>query len=130
MAPTVLVEISESNADAARLDQMTRRLLGDLRRHGLQIERPAVQAPDGAKSGSAVAVASLLVALAGTPAANALVNGIFAWLGPRRASVKISCGDGSIELSAATAEEQRRLIEWLRTCHEETREREQGGREG
>lgn len=128
MAPTVLVEISQENADDARLDQLSRQLLDHLRKHGLQAGRATGRAPAGAKSGAAVAVASLLVALAGTPAMKAFVNGMFAWLGPRRASVKVSCGDSSIELSAATAEEQRELIEWLRTCHQETPDRD--GREG
>ncbi len=130
MAPTLLVEVSEWNADVARLDQLSRRLLADLRRQGVQVERSAGAAPVGAKSASAVAVAGLVVALARTPAAQAFVNGVFAWLGPRKGSVKISCGDNSIELSAATADEQRRLIEWLQTCNGETREQTPGDQEG
>ncbi|TDB92491.1 hypothetical protein [Actinomadura sp. 7K534] len=126
MTPVVLVEIAESGADAARLDLLGRRLLRDLRDLGLDAERPAVQPPPGAKSGTSVAVASLLVGLAGTPALVALVNGLFGWLGPRRGNVKISCGDRSIELSAATPAEGQRLFEWLQACERETPEMNEG----
>ncbi|WP_024934407.1 effector-associated constant component EACC1 [Actinomadura welshii] len=122
MTRTVLVEIHERGADPVRLDQLSRHLLKDLRRVGVQAERRAVRAPAGAKSGSAVAIATLLVGLGGTPAMEAFVNGIFGWLGPRRGNIKISCGDRSVELSAATPGERRELLEWLLTCDEETRD--------
>ena len=119
MTSVVLVEISESGADPERLDQLSRRLLKDLRELGLDAERPTGRAPAGAKSGTAVALMGLVVAFAGTPAMTALVNGLFNWLGPRRGSVKISCGDRSIELSSATPAEGQRLYEWLRTCDQQ-----------
>jgi hypothetical protein len=129
MTQTLLVEIHEHGADPARLDQLSRHLLKDLRRLGLRTERQPVRAPAGTKSGSAVAVASLLVGLAGTPALKAFVTGIFDWLGPRRGSVKISCGDRSVELSTATPAERRELFEWLQTCDEETRNPDRNSRD-
>lgn len=121
MTRTLLVEIHDRDADLVRLDQLSRLLLRDLRRLGLDTERRPVRAPSGTKSGSAVAVASLLVGLAGTPALKAFVNGIFDWLGPRNGSVKISCGDRSIELATATPGERRELFEWLLACDETMR---------
>jgi hypothetical protein len=122
MTAVLLVEIAEHGADPARLDELSRRLLRDLRDLGLDAARPTAPPPAGAKSASAVAVASLLVGLAGRPALVALVNGLFGWLGPRRGNVKISCGDRSIELSAATPAEGQRLFEWLQECDQRTPE--------
>ncbi|MCP9968171.1 hypothetical protein LUW76_22610 [Actinomadura madurae] len=113
------MEIFEEDADRLRLDELSRRLLKDLRRGGLDVERSAAEAPAGAKSGAAVAISSLLVAFSGAAGGKALVQGIFSWLGPRRGSVKISCGDRVIELSAATPERQQQLFEWLQSCGEE-----------
>lgn len=120
ITPAVSIEVSEDGADPARLDQSSRHLLRDLRKLGLPAELPAAQAPPGAKSGSAIAIATLLVGLAGTSASGSLVIGIFNWLGPRRGKVKISYGDTSIELSAATRAERDRLIEWLQANTEQT----------
>ncbi|TDC60801.1 hypothetical protein E1200_29885 [Actinomadura sp. GC306] len=116
MTAVVVLEIAENGADAARLDLLSRRLLRDLRDLGLDAERLAVAPPAGAKSGTSGAVTSLVVGLAGTQALVAMINGLFGWLGPRRGNVKISCGDRSIELSAATPAEGQRLFEWLQTC--------------
>ncbi|MEU5883487.1 hypothetical protein [Spirillospora sp. NPDC047279] len=113
MTLVVMVEVSEEGADAVRMDQASRRLLTDLRSRGLDAERAAVRAPEGAKSAAATSLATLLIGLASTSAIGAMVNGIFGWLGPRKGSVKVSCGDRSIELSAATTAERDQLIEWL-----------------
>ncbi|WP_344899184.1 effector-associated constant component EACC1 [Actinomadura meridiana] len=88
-------------------------MLRDLRRLGLAASLPPARAPRGAKSGAAVTLATLLVAISGSAASRALVTGIFGWLGPRKGKVKISSGDTSIELSAATPAERERLVEWL-----------------
>jgi hypothetical protein len=119
MACTVQVEIFEDNADRLRLDELSRRLLKDLRSGGLDAERSAAEAPAGAKAGAAVAISSLLVAFSGAAGGRVLVQSIFSWLGPRRGSVKISCGDQAIELSTATPEMQQQLFEWLQSCSEE-----------
>ncbi|HEY8482336.1 MAG TPA: hypothetical protein VIL71_21130 [Spirillospora sp.] len=119
MTPVVSVEISEDGADPVRLDRLGRRLLRDLHDLGLDARHAASPAPAGAKSGSSAVGTSLLVAIAGAPAMAALVNGIFGWLRPRRGTVKISCGDRSIELSAATPAEGRRLFEWLQECDQQ-----------
>lgn len=115
MASSVMIEISEDNSDSLRLDQSSRRLLLDLRRLGLAASLPSAQTPPGAKAAGAITLATLVVGLSGPAAARALVTGLFAWLGPRKGSVKISSGDTSIELSAATRAERERLVEWLTT---------------
>ncbi|MGI5417751.1 effector-associated constant component EACC1 [Actinomadura luteofluorescens] len=128
MARTLLVEIFDHDADPVRLDQLSRNLLRDLRRLGLRTDRRPVEAPAGAKAASAVAISTLVVGLAGTAAFKAFVNGVFEWLGPRRGGLKISCGDRSVELSAATPGERRELLEWLLACDGEAGDRSLDGR--
>ncbi|WP_168221122.1 hypothetical protein [Actinomadura sp. WMMA1423] len=128
MTRTVLVEVFDHDADPPRLDQLSRHLLRELRELGLQTVREPVRAPAGTKAGSAVTISTLAVALAGTPTCKAFVTGVFGWLGPRRGGLKISCGDRSVELSAATPGERQELLEWLLRCDGETWEQDRDGR--
>ncbi|SNS82844.1 effector-associated constant component EACC1 [Actinomadura mexicana] len=116
MTRTLLVEILDHDADPVRLDQLSRHLLRDLRKLGLKTDRRPVAVPAGAKSAAAAALSALVVGLAGRSAVTAFVSGVFEWLGPRRGGLKISCGDRSVELSAATPGERRELLEWLLAC--------------
>lgn len=127
MTRTLLVEVFEHEADPARLDQLSRQLLRELRKLGLPTDRQPVRAPTGTKAGSATAISTLAVALMGKPALEAFVNGVFGWLGPRRGGLKISCGDRSVDLSAATPGERRELLEWLLRCDGGAWERDRDG---
>jgi hypothetical protein len=111
---SVRIELFEGNADLERLDDLSRNLRNDLRHREISVDLLPARAPSGAKSGTAVTVGALVALVMSSPAVASLVTGIFDWLGRSRVrSVKISCGDKSIELSSATAEERRRLIELL-----------------
>ncbi|WP_433337076.1 effector-associated constant component EACC1 [Spirillospora sp. CA-294931] len=111
MAPTVTLEITEDNADQLRLDLLGRQLLKELRRLGLNAERPRTQAPHG----KPITVGTLLVAMTGIPATHSLANAVLAWLAPRKGRVKVACDGSTIEVSTPTPAERERLTEWLLT---------------
>ncbi len=71
-------------------------------------------APTGAK-GDAVEWGTLLVGVVSSGALTALVTTASSWLGRQRGgSVRVRIGDDELELTGATSEEQRRLVDaWL-----------------
>jgi hypothetical protein len=75
----------------------------------------SADAPDGAKSGNAVEWGTLLVAVVSSGALTALVNAVGAWAARQRGgSVSVKIGADELVLSAASREDQRRLVEeWL-----------------
>jgi Effector Associated Constant Component 1 len=115
---TALLEISEEHADPLRMDELTRLLYRDMTDRGLRVERGAVSAPPGSKSGTAAVIGAVTVAAASSPVIVALVEGVFAWLTAGRIArvqrtIKITRGDASIELSDPSPEQKQQLIEWL-----------------
>jgi hypothetical protein len=112
--PEVQLRLSEDGADLERIDDLSRGLLNDLRARELLVDHCSVDAPSGAKSGTALTLGALMVALANSSAAANFVTGIFDWLRQGRArSVKLTIDERSIELSSASAEQQQQLIKWL-----------------
>jgi hypothetical protein len=77
---TVRVEVSETDADLRRLDQLSRNLLREFRALGVEAERSREEAPAGSKSGIAVTVWALAVAAGNSPGFANLVSGMFGWL--------------------------------------------------
>jgi hypothetical protein len=71
-------------------------------------------APAGAK-GAAVEWGTLLVGVVSSGALTALITTASSWLGRQRGgSVRVRIGDDELELTGATSEEQRRLVDaWL-----------------
>jgi Effector Associated Constant Component 1 len=118
---TVQVEISEADADLRRIDQLSRNLLREFRAQGVEAERSREEAPAGSKSGTAVTVWALAVAVGNSPSFANLVSGMFGWLERGRGrTVKLVHGDRSIEISSASATQQRQLLaEWLEACAKE-----------
>jgi hypothetical protein len=121
MPLTVRVEVSETDADLRRLDQLSRNLLREFRALGVQAERSREEAPAGSKSGTAVTVWALAVAVGNSPGFANLVSGMFGWLERGRGrTIKLVDGDRSIEISSASSTQQRQLLaEWLEACDQE-----------
>jgi hypothetical protein len=117
------VQVSEDGADAARLDTVT----GYLREDLLQLDVDDVTAqragppPPGARAFDATAVGGLVVTLVGSAdGLRAVVSAIRAWLGRGqgvRRTVRLELGGDALELSAASAADQERLIELFISRH-------------
>jgi hypothetical protein len=108
------VEIGvEPDADAAELDEVTALLRQDLLELDVDnVDRPpGGPAPPGTRAVDAAILGSLVVST-GPAVIGAVVRTLEGWLRRRpNRSVKIEIGDDSIELTDASAEDQRRLIE-------------------
>jgi hypothetical protein len=110
------IQVSEDGADAARLDAVT----GYLRQDLIQLDvddvtaEPAGPPPPGARAVDATAIGGLLVALGNSAdGLRSVVSAIQAWLGRGsgvRRTVRLELGGDALELSAASAADQERLI--------------------
>jgi hypothetical protein len=117
------VQVSEDGADAARLDAVT----GYLRQDLLQLDvddvtaQPTGPPPPGARAIDATAIGGLVVTLVGSAdGLRAVVGAIRAWLGRGqgvRRTVRLELGGDALELSAASAADQERLIELFISRH-------------
>jgi hypothetical protein len=108
-------------AEAAELDEATRQLREELLQLDVEdVTRPAEAAPAGARGVDVGALGTLLVT-AGQSAITAIVGTLGSWLSrhPRR-TVKLQIGDDAIELTGASAEQQRQLLEAFLARHRET----------
>jgi hypothetical protein len=111
------IEVFEPDADAEAVDV----LAGDLRLELLDLDVDSVSAvtlgpaPEGSKGLELLAVGALLVRVKDSlPVVNAVLTGARAWLARAalsRRSLKITVDGRTLELSAATAEQQERLVE-------------------
>ena len=117
MADALALELSEVGADPARLEELTTRLRSELLDLDVNdVERvSAGEAPDGSRAIELAAVGALLVTMEQSGALVAkVVSTIREWLKrdpePTRA-VKITLGDQTIELTAASSDQQDRLVE-------------------
>ena len=116
MSSALAIELTETGSDPERIDELTTRLRGEL----LDLDVEAVErvsagpAPDGSRAIELAAIGALLVTVeqSGELVAK-VVNTIREWLKrdpePTR-TVKISLGNRVIELTAASNEQQDRLI--------------------
>jgi hypothetical protein len=116
MGSTLAIELSEAGSDPARLDELTTRLREELLDLDVDdVERVSGgEAPDGSRAIELAAIGALLVTMqqSGELVAK-VVNTIRAWLKrdpePTR-KVQITLGDRTIELTAASNEQQDRLV--------------------
>lgn len=111
------IELFEPDADEQALDQLT----ADLREELLDLDVDAVvpvtagPAPEGSKGLELVAVGALLVQVKNTlPLVASVVSTVRGWLqrsGSSGRSLKVTIDGHTLELSAATPEQQERLVE-------------------
>lgn len=121
----VLVSLAEAGADDARLDTLTRQLRDELRRLDVRDVRPApatTEPPPGSRGFDVAAVSQLVVAMVGTQGLAAVVSTVLGWLGrgheaPR--TVRLELAGDVLELSAASSEEQDRLVAIFLSKHAE-----------
>ena len=122
MDADVRVELVEPDGDSEALDVLMR----DLRQELLQLDVESVStvpvgpAPKGSKGLDMAAAAALLVQVQGSVTAlSMVVSAVRTWLQRGKdpgASVKLTIGDQTLELSRATTEQQERLVqEFLRS---------------
>jgi len=124
----VYVQIREDDAaDDAWLEGLARSLLKELRDRGLEASRPVGEAPEGAKSGATSTLATLVIALAGSPGVVALASALLDWVRHgRQRHLRLTAGDSTIEISSLTAAQQdRTLTAWLES-HLPTQDPEDG----
>jgi len=103
----------DPGADAAELEEHTLQLRSELRELDVDdVERRSTSAlPEGAKGVDAALVGTLIIT-AGREAISAVVRTVAGWVsrsGGR--AVKIQLGDDVLELSNASREEQRRVVD-------------------
>jgi hypothetical protein len=116
MSSALAIELSEAGSDPARLDELTNRLREELLDLDVDdVERvSAGEAPAGTRAIELAAIGALLVTMqqSGVLVAK-VVNTVREWLKrdpePTRA-VKITLGDRTIELTAASSEQQDKLV--------------------
>ena len=123
MVRELTVRVSESGADAERLDEVTR----FVRRELLELDIGDVTAlrtgapPPGARAIDAIAMGGLLVTLGQSassiaPVVSALRNWLARGSGPRR-TVRLEIEGDVLELSEASVTEQTRLIDMFVSRH-------------
>ena len=117
------IELVEPDGDPEAVDELVRNLRLEL----LQVDVdsvssvPAGPAPPGSKGVELAAVAALIVQLKGSAVTiTSVVSAVRAWLQrgkpPPGRTLKITIGERTLELSAATAEQQGQLVqEFLRS---------------
>ncbi len=113
----VRIELFEPDGDEELLDELTRGLRQEL----LELDVDAVEpvsagpAPEGSKGLDLAAIGALLVTVKGSvTVVSSVVETVRAWLrrgsSPQR-SLKITVEGRTLELSAATTEQQQQLVE-------------------
>jgi hypothetical protein len=115
----VRVELSEPGTDDERLEELSLRLAGELRELDVDAVGPAVEgeAPPGTRSALVAAAGALVVSMRPSVGQLTAVVGLVRdWLrrspGPR--SVKVTIDGDTLEITGASDELQRRVVEdWI-----------------
>lgn len=117
MATELRIELFEPDADPATLDELTRTLRTELLDLDVDsiTQPPASPAPEGSKGLELVAIGALLVQVKNSiPVITSVVSAVRSWLqrgtSPGR-SLKITVDGRTLELTAATAEQQQQIVE-------------------
>jgi hypothetical protein len=120
---SISVSLSESGADDERLDTLTRQMRDELRQLDVRDVRPApagTHPPPGSRGIDVASVGGLVVAMVGTQGLAGVISTVLGWLGrghgaPR--NVRLELDGDVLELSAATSEQQDRLVEMFLSQH-------------
>jgi hypothetical protein len=109
---TVVLELSDSAADPSEQDEATMSLLDELRLVDVdRLERAVQSAPPGTRAPDAQTIDTLIAVLSSPIVLQGVVDVVRSWLTRRdRGAVQIKIGADSIEVSAATSEQQADLI--------------------
>jgi hypothetical protein len=115
----VLHSAAETDDDAERATRQLRRTLAELD-FPVSGFAPAGSLPEEAKSGTALAVGELVVALSASGGVLVtLISALRDWLGGRSAShrISVSINGDTLELEGATSAERERLIQAFISAH-------------
>jgi len=112
----LVLRIEEDGADDDRLDSLATTLREELLALDVDgVRRPSAgAAPDGSRALELAAIGALLVTLKGTTEViSSVVSAIRGWLsrGSSGRSVEVTIGDRTLKLTAATPEQQDRMVE-------------------
>jgi hypothetical protein len=115
----IRLDLTEPGSDDERLEQLSLRLADELR--GLDVDgvAPATggTAPDGTRSALAAVAGALVVSLRpNTQQLTAVVGMIWTWVrrSPVQRTVKVTIAGDTLELSGASDELQRRVVDdWI-----------------
>lgn len=117
VATELRIELFEPDADPATVDELTRNLRNELLDLDVDsITQPVVgPAPEGSKGLELMAIGALLVQVKNSiPLVTSVVSAVRSWLqrgaSPGR-SLKVTVDGHSLELTAATDEQQQRIVE-------------------
>lgn len=111
--------VLDPQADAAEIEARTLQLREELLDLEIDdVRQPSVgRPPEGAKGGEVVLLGALVVT-AGREAVKAVVQAVGAWLSRNRVrSIKVQIDGDTLELSAASKEEQLELVEVFLARH-------------
>jgi hypothetical protein len=112
----VLVSLSESGADEARLDTLSRQMRAELWQLDVQDVRPApadAQPPTGSRGFDVGTIGQIVVAMLGTQGLAGLISTMLGWVGrghEATRTVRLEIDGDVLELSAASSEDQDRLV--------------------
>jgi hypothetical protein len=114
----VRVELSEPGTDDERLEELALRLAGELRELDVDAVGPAAgEAPPGTRSALAAVAGALVVSLRPSAAQLTAVVGLVRdWLrrSPAPRSVKVTIDGDTLEITGASDELQRRVVDdWI-----------------
>ena len=117
MATELKIEIFEPDADRETVDELSRNLRNELLDLDVDsVTQPvAGAAPEGSKGLELVAIGALLVQVKNSlPVVTAVVSAVRSWLqrgsSPGR-SLKVTVDGRTLELTAATVEQQQQIVE-------------------
>lgn len=115
MSSQVLIQVDEDDADPERVDAVARMLRAELLQLDVDDVRAARggEAPEGSRAFDVLAVGGLVVSVGNSQALRSVVAAIRSWFTRNPAggrSVKIEIDGDVLELTAATREDQERLV--------------------